>query len=185
MLHIIHKLILQFQRSDRLKSKSFNPDNLFVEFRDGATRFEPVFNRKYTLTHSDLTAELFLTIGLEYAYDKVGLLRDEVISEWRGADEYPFLFVYVYINGKMNPIDTAKRDEIFRRELPLALQAIYYGDRVLLETYPDLKDAPIWIYFDSQNPQYKRLENWGVLEDYKVNKIKDVKTRTSYMVQKR
>ena len=41
-----------------------NPEKLSVEFRDGVTNTEPILGRRYTLTHSDITAELFLTIGL-------------------------------------------------------------------------------------------------------------------------
>ena len=48
-----------------------NPEKLYVEFRSGVTPTEPIIGRKYTLTHSDATAELFLTIGIEYAYDQI------------------------------------------------------------------------------------------------------------------
>lgn len=144
----------------------FNPENLFVEFRNGVTQYEPVYNRKYTLTHSDVTATLFLTIGMEYAYEKVGFLRDEVLAEWKENEGYPYLYVYVYVNGQLYPPASAKRNEIFRRELPLALQAIYYGDRQFLNNHPYLKKAPIWIYFDSENTKYISFENWGTLEDY-------------------
>lgn len=148
--------------------KTFNPDRLFVEYRDGVTPYEPVYRRKYTLTHSDQTAELFLTIGLKYAYDKVTFLRDEVLAEWIDYYGYPNLYVYVYINGQIDPPASAKRDEIFRRELPLALQALCYGDRALLDIYHDLMNAPIWVYFDSHNPDYVSFENWGTLADYRI-----------------
>lgn len=146
--------------------KSFNPDSLYVEYRDDVTQMGPINNRKYTLTHSDQTAELFLTIGLKYADDKIGYLRDEVLAEWREDDGYPFLYVYIFINGKNNSSVAEMRNEIFRRELPLALQAIQYGDRSFLDTYPYLKNAPIWIYFDSDNPKFSSFENWGTMLDY-------------------
>lgn len=61
----------------------FNPDKLSVEFRKGVTTTEPIIPRCYTLTHSDITAELFLTIGLTYAYDKIdNNMRDEVLGQW-------------------------------------------------------------------------------------------------------
>jgi hypothetical protein len=44
-----------------------NPEKLFVEFRTGATSITPILGRHYTLTHSDITADLFLTIALNYA----------------------------------------------------------------------------------------------------------------------
>ncbi len=146
--------------------KRLNPDKLYVEFRTGVTTTEPVIGRKYTLTHSDITADLFLTIGLQFAYDKVNSMRDEVIAEWRTNRGFPFLYVYVYVDGQFDPV-SAMRDAIFRRELPLALEAIRYGDEKFFAAHSDLDNAPIWIHFDSTNPKYNRFENWGTPADYK------------------
>lgn len=147
--------------------KRLNPEKLYVEFRPGTTITEPVVGRKYTLTHSDITADLFLTIGLQFAYDKVNAMRDEVLAEWRTYNGYLFLFVYVYVDGQFGPAISAVRNAIFRRELPLALEAIRYGDRRFFVAHPDLDSAPIWIHFDSVNPEYNRFENWGTPNDYK------------------
>ncbi|WP_306973994.1 staygreen family protein [Alkalibacillus salilacus] len=43
----------------------FNPDKLHVEFREGITSTEPILHRRYTLTHSDLTADLFFDSGIK------------------------------------------------------------------------------------------------------------------------
>lgn len=147
--------------------KRLNPDKLYVEFRAGVTATEPVIGRKYTLTHSDITADLFLTIGLQFAYDKVNVMRGEVFAEWRTNNGSPFLYVYVYVDGQFGPLVSAMRNEIFRRELPLALEAIRYGDRRFFVAHPDLDNAPIWIHFDSTNPEYNRVENWGTPNYYK------------------
>lgn len=146
--------------------KRLNPDKLYVDFRTGVTMSEPVIGRKYTLTHSDITADLFLTIGLQFAYDKVNAMRDEVLAEWRTNNGFPFLYVYVYVDGQFGPAVSAVRNAIFRRELPLALEAIRYGDRRFFVARPDLDNAPIWIHFDSINPEYNRFENWGTPKDY-------------------
>ena len=53
----------------------FNPRRFSVEFRTGITDEKPVEGRKYTLTHSDETGELFLTVALTYAYDKVNSIK--------------------------------------------------------------------------------------------------------------
>ncbi len=63
--------------------EKLNPEKLYVEFRDGVTATDPVIGRKYTLTHSDVTADLFLTIGLEFAFDQINRMRDEVLAEWK------------------------------------------------------------------------------------------------------
>ncbi len=147
--------------------KRLNPDKLNVEFRPGVTTTEPVTGRSYTLTHSDITAELFLTIGLQFAYDKVNSMRDEVLAEWRIHNVAPFLYAYVYVDGQFGAAVSAVRNAIFRRELPLALEAIRYGDRSLFIAHPELDDAPIWIHFDSTNPAYNRFEYWGTPNDYR------------------
>lgn len=143
-----------------------NPDKLYVELRDGVTKTEPIIGRKYTLTHSDKTADLFLTIGMQYAFDKISNMRDEVLSEW-SMNEYLFLYVYVYVDGQYDPATSAIRDEIFRRELPLALEAIRYGDRDLFVTHPYLDDASIWVCFDQSNQDNCQLEYWGYMRDYR------------------
>lgn len=147
--------------------KRLNPDKLYVELRHGVTNTEPVIGRKYTLTHSDITGDLFLTIGRQFAYDKINTMRDEVLAEWRTYNGYPFLYVYVYVDGQFGPGISAIRNYIFRRELPLALEAIRYGDNSFFVEHPDLDNAPIQIRFDSTNPNYNRFEYWGNLKDYK------------------
>ncbi|MZP30994.1 hypothetical protein GTO91_14850 [Heliobacterium undosum] len=145
--------------------KQLNPEKLVVDYRDRVTPAEPVIGRKYTLTHSDITGELFLTIGRAYAYEKINNLRDEVLAEWRWYDSAIVLYVYVYVNGQFAPVSD-RRNRIFRRELPLALAAIRYGDSQFFMAHPELDHAPILIYFDSKNPNYHRFENWGTPSDY-------------------
>lgn len=147
--------------------KRLDPEKLYVELRPGTTITEPVVGRKYTLTHSDITAELFLTIGIRFAYDKITDMRDEVLAEWRINNGNLFLYGYVYVDGQFGPTVSAIRNAIFRRELPLALEAIRYGDRAFFDAHPSLDNAPIWIHFDSTNPEYNRVDNWGTPSDYK------------------
>ena len=142
-----------------------NPEKLYVEFRPGVTTTQPILGRKYTLTHSDITAELFLTVGLQFAYDKITSMRDEVIAEWKYPNCGVLLYVYVYV-GDYGPAVNAIRNTIFRRELPLALKAIVYGDQHLFKVNPPLMNAPIWIQFASSEPTYNRFEYWGTAMDY-------------------
>lgn len=147
--------------------EKLNPDKLNVEFRSGVTPIEPIIGRKYTLTHSDITADLFLTIGLEYAYDKINKMRDEVLGEWRIDNGWVYLYIYVYVDGQFRPEESAIRNTIFRRELPLALEAIRYGDSRFFIAHPELDNAQIWVHFDSTYPYYNKFENWGTPKDYK------------------
>ncbi|MFS0862815.1 staygreen family protein [Fredinandcohnia sp. 179-A 10B2 NHS] len=146
----------------------FDPNKLSVEFRNGITATSPILQRKYTLTHSDVTGELFLTLGLQYALDKINSQRDEVLGEWRLTNGQYYYHVYLYIGENIDKNTAAFRYSIFKRELPLALKAIRYGDRRLFAAYPHLDFAPIIVTFMSSYPQYNKSENWGHFLTYKI-----------------
>ncbi|WP_017472944.1 staygreen family protein [Amphibacillus jilinensis] len=143
----------------------FNPEHLFVVFNPPVGNISPINGRKYTLTHSDQTGYLFLTIGLTYDEDKITDLRDEVLAEWSVQDGVYMLCVKVYLgNGEFKTVK--RRDRIFRQKLPLALEAIFLGDRAFLMAHEQLYAAPIKICFESSNSSYHRCENWGTPMDY-------------------
>lgn len=147
---------------------TFNPEKLSVEYMHGVTPTEPVIPRRYTLTHSDETGDLFLNIGIRYAWEKTDpSMRDEVLAEWIRFGNFYYYFVYVYIDqGPSNNFVPSKRNEVFRRELPLALTAIRYGDRMFFNAHPPLKDAPIIINFISAYPEFAKQENWGTFQSF-------------------
>ena len=146
---------------------NFDPEKLSVKYLDGITATGPVIPRCYTLTHSDLTGDLFLTIGNHYAWDQINPMRDEVLGEWKQIGGSFYYFVYLHIDqGQFSKNVAAKRNEIFRRELPLALTAIRNGDRFLFNTYPHLDQASIIINFMSAYPQFARQESWGTFHTY-------------------
>ena len=144
-----------------------NPEKLHVEYL-GVTSTEPIIPRRYTLTHSDITADLYLAIGLDFAYFKLNPMRDEVMGEWILNDKNYIYYVYLYVDGKFIPEVKAIRETIFRRELPLALEAIRYGDNEFFNAHPELDYVPIIVYFLSTDPMFNKVENWGNFSDYKI-----------------
>ncbi|EQB90406.1 hypothetical protein J2Z44_003172 [Clostridium punense] len=145
----------------------FNPEKLFIEFTQGVTETEPIIPRRYTLTHTDSTAELFLTIGSDYAFNKINYsMRDEVLGEWIQKESSYNYNVYLLVDGKFNETTAAIRDTIFRRELPLALQAIRYGDQKFFNANKELDTVPIIVFFSSSIAKYNKVENWGTFSDY-------------------
>ncbi|BAK17900.1 hypothetical protein SSIL_3477 [Solibacillus silvestris StLB046] len=146
----------------------FNPERLSVEYRDGVTATDPVISRHHTLTHSDDTGELFLTIGTQFAWDKVNIdMRDEVIGEWKTNGHCIYYNAYVMVNKEGQDFNTAmRRYEVFRRELPLALTAIRYGDRFLFNVYPALDNGLIIVNFISTYPQLYKQEIFGTFSSF-------------------
>lgn len=146
----------------------FDPERLTVEYRNGVTAQAPIIPRHHTLTHSDFTGELFLTIGTQFAGDKVNTeLRDEVLGQWVMNGNSLIYNVYIYIDQKEHDIEAAiSRNGIFRRELPLALTAIRYGDRFLFGMYPVLDYAVIMVNFISSYPLLYKQEYWGTFSNF-------------------
>jgi hypothetical protein len=75
--------------------------------------------------------------------------------------------VNVMVDNEKNPVMSAIRNDIFVKELPLALEAIVYGDRELLKSKPYLYKTPIYVKFNSVYPMFNRLELWGTPSDFK------------------
>lgn len=151
--------------------KALNPRKLTTEFTEGVSQVAPLIPRRYTLTHSDDTGELNLQIGLEFAFDKISDNRDEVLGEWIWNPDGICYYVYLQISKgnteKENQNETI-RETIFRRELPLALQAIRYGDGLFFKKYPEFNKFPILVIFFYHKKDFNKVENWGNFSKYNI-----------------
>jgi hypothetical protein len=156
-----------YDRVERL-----NTEKLHTSFMPPTLPSGPIVPRFYTLTHSDTTGDLYLTIGPEYNRAQTSgwytrLMRDEVFGEWREAEKGPALHVHCHVSGGWILGFAGMRDAIFRRELPLALEALRFGDGEFLEAQPGLDEAPVFVHFHAKEARYNRVETWGVLSDYR------------------
>jgi len=149
------------------------PDKLSVNFLTDSGIEAPIIPRRYTLTHSDLTGELLLTIGKDYNLEQFSgwysrFMRDEVLAEWKVNEDGPTLHVYCHVSGGLVAGKAGWRYNIFQRELPLVLEAIRYGDNDFFDAHPEFDDARILVHFQASQPRYNKTENWGVPAEYKV-----------------
>ncbi|WP_075980614.1 staygreen family protein [Bacillus massilinigeriensis] len=157
-----------------------NLEKLSVTYLPPATEFNPVDGRKYTLTHSDTTGELYLSIGNGYAFSSINPnTKDEVLAEWVTHMGQYMLNGKVYISGGEYGEEHAKaRFIIFKNELELAITAIVYGDRSLYLNYPWLLDSPIYIKFESIFPQFNQVLYFGTPRQYLSNAMKQTFKKT-------
>lgn len=154
------------------------PERLHVCFVGHVTPQEPLVPRRYTLTHSDATGDLFLTVGDDYDQKQIAgwytrLMRDEVLAEWRDEGDGLALHVYCHVSGGLVFGTAGWRDAIFRRELPLVLEALRFGDSQLFEAHPALDSAPIRVHFQASRARYRRSEVWGAPADYRYRQVAD------------
>ncbi|MFD2444104.1 staygreen family protein [Bacillus sp. CGMCC 1.16607] len=153
----------------------FNPQKLSVKLIPPTTFNHPVEGRKYTLTHSDITAELFLDIGYMYNYKSINpKMRDELLAEWK-KDAHGRLNIVgkAYVDGGEFSQKVADiRYKIFKKEMATALNGIVYGDLPFYIQHPVLLDSPIFIHFLSTYPQYRQVAFYGTPRQYLNQSIK-------------
>ena len=148
-------------------------DKLHTRLAAGVDPARPVSPRRYTLTHSDSTGDLYLTVGADYDEAQISgwytrLMRDEVLAEWQRDEHGPSLHVHCHVSGGLVFGAAGWRDAIFRRELQLVLEAFRFGDGRLFETHPELDQAPVWVHFHSTQRRYDQTQRWGTPADYKL-----------------
>lgn len=150
--------------------KRLTPEKLHVTYLTDTSPEHLALPRRYTLTHSDITGKLFLSIASQYNQKQISnfytkLMRDEVLAELIEENRL-LLKVYCHVSGGF-VLGTARwRYNIFRSELPLVLEAIRYGDRAIFEQNPELDSTPVLIHFRSTNPGFNKVEDWGILGKY-------------------
>lgn len=145
----------------------FSPNRLYVQYRPDIQHTTPYNLRKYTLTHSDITGDLFLTVSTEYALDQVNDMRDEVLGEWLSTPQGILFRGEVWVGDESIPLNQQKiRYEIFNREMSTALKGIFYGERWLLEINPVLLESPVYILFVSNHHKYSGFRYFGKARDY-------------------
>lgn len=145
---------------------------LFVGGGDEERKNTGRLPRAYTLTHSDMTSKLTLAISntinqaqLQGWYNR--LQRDEVVAEWKKVKGKMSLHVHCHISGGHFLLDfiASLRFYIFCKELPVVLKAFMIGDKELFNDYPELEEAPVYVYFHSNLQEFSRVECWGPLID--------------------
>ncbi len=155
-----------------MRMTRLRPEKLHVRLLPSSSTDNSLLPRRYTLTHSDRTGELYLTIGPDYDHDQIKgwytrLMRDEVLAELIQDEEGPALHVYCEISRGFGT--RGFREAIFRRELPLVLEAIRYGDQELFEKNPQLDKSPVMIHFCTKKPETNFIENWGPINKYSIS----------------
>lgn len=149
-----------------------NPEKLTVYFK-GVKPDLFMLPRRYTLTHSDRTGDLYLTISSDFNREQISgwytrLMRDEVLAEWKKSLDTYCLNVYCHVGGGFVFGSASLRESIFRREMPLVLEAIRYGDSSLIDSNSRLDQAEVFVYFKKSKTEKCEPEQWGPLANYEL-----------------
>ncbi len=146
--------------------QEFSPNRVWLQYRDCVMDCSPVYGRTYTMTHSDETADLFVVVGMEIAQDRIDELRDEVILRWEKYRGRVILYGEVLVELNRDRKKAEFRNQIFTKEMPLALAAIYQADRSFFIENPELVNTPVYIHFKSCFSEFNRVQKYGSIGEY-------------------
>lgn len=148
----------------------YKPEKLHVSL--SPELHEKSLPRCYTLTHSDRTGDLFLTIAPQYDQAQISgwytrLMRDEVLGQRQNEDGLSLHF-HCHVSGGL-VLGAAKwRYAIFKGHLPMALEAIVNGDGDFLNRQKNFQNAPLLVHFHAKQASLNRVEEWGQVKEYLV-----------------
>ena len=153
---------------------SLKPSKLYTQFIHPIHTRGPLHPRCYTLTHSDRTGDLFLTIAEDYDHKQISdwytrIMRDEVLAAWEHGPDGSCLHVHCHVSGGFVFGTAYWRASILRHHLPQVIQAFRYGDRILIEDNPRLDQANVLVHFHARQERLNINEPYGKLEDYKLD----------------
>lgn len=153
------------------------PEKLHVTMMKGVAPVSVTSPRYYTLTHSDMTGDLFLSIGPDYDRQKLEgwqtrLMRDEVLAHWTVNERGRWqLEVCCHVSGGF-VIGTANwRLNIFQHHMPMVLEAFRHGDRQLFQAFPQLDKAPVLVHFQAKQAKFNRTESFGHIGQYRLRHV--------------
>ncbi|MGV3466886.1 MAG: staygreen family protein [Heyndrickxia sp.] len=144
-----------------------------VNIAPPATAFYPLEGRKYTISQSEYTGNLFLSISNQFS----NLVVDSNLLEILQAEWITFMGEYalkgkISINGSDNDRRlTQVRCMIFQKDLPELIRALVTADQQFFKNYPLLLDAPIIIHFDTTFPEFSGSFHLGSPRQYLMKAI--------------
>jgi hypothetical protein len=152
---------------------SLKAEKIHVTYLPGVSKFYPLTPRYYTLTHSDRTGDLFLSIGTSYDVEKLSdlytrFMRDEVLAELKSEDGGLWLNLHYHVCGGFVFGWAKLRYKIFCRFISYNVQTIRFGDKAFFEKNSEFDKAKVLIHFHSANKKYEKTEEKGILSEYKL-----------------
>ncbi|WP_443093469.1 staygreen family protein [Geobacillus proteiniphilus] len=133
--------------------KHLHIDRLHTQFAAGTTHTFPLIGRMYTLTHSDATGDLYLTIGRAFATEQLNAMRDEVLGEWKQAGAHPALFIYVFVGSKqMGNEENIRKKAGIRKGIALGARSHSLRRSALFPPFPFLRFQPYFCSFHFRIP---------------------------------
>lgn len=149
----------------------FNKEKLSVKIDKDMDILKLDDPRCYILTSSNETGELCLRISKNFDYDSLPIRRDEVMAKWAKVSNKYVYEVFLDLDGKRS-LDRGVRESVFRSELPLALRALVVGDEEFI-IKNELQDSSIVVYFNSDNDDFNKVEEWGNIRDYLIDESRE------------
>jgi len=154
-------------KDNRKNTHRLNPLLLPITYESANIIKKLKLPRKYTSTHNDETAEVFLSIGHEYntlllSSEEVKNVESQVVGKWIKKHNKYQIHLEVLVSTLKNP-SPFFRNKVFCEEMAPVLEGIALAETCILTLNPHLLKTKIYIKFKSIDKSYDRIEYWGKL----------------------
>jgi hypothetical protein len=152
---------------------ALTPEKLHTRFIDPTLPAEPLQPRCYTLTHSDSTGDLFLTIAEDFDRQQISgwytrLMRDEVLASWQLDEGEMSLHVHCHVSGGLVFGKASWRARILQHHMPQVIEAFHHGERALIQAHPWLDQARVVVHFHARQDTLDQTIDYGSFGDYSI-----------------
>lgn len=138
------------------------------KYLGSVSEVEPISNRKYTFLENEEVCNL--VIALRFDSRNTDIKRNEIIGQWARSDEEYTLYFHVNIKSDDSDRYVAIRDLNIRAKLASKIRKIVQAEKKFINANQELKNSKVIVYFNSSLPYYNSIENWGIINDYLLDK---------------
>ncbi|MCC0629695.1 MULTISPECIES: staygreen family protein [unclassified Clostridioides] len=146
---------------------NLNANKLNVNMVYPVSATAPIRFRRYTVSYSENTSNIYLTIATYFDTLSIGTVSiDKVYGQWAWViDNIYDLNLFVFVGNY--PYEIARnRYESFVNVLPIAITSIINGDRIFLISNFYLLNSKITVRFISSHPTLNRTVDYGSIRNF-------------------
>ncbi|MBE6183358.1 staygreen family protein [Heyndrickxia ginsengihumi] len=132
------------------------------------TAYFPLQGRKYTATYSDITGDIYVSVGNRFTINPTNINSYDCLkAEWKTyLGEYA-LSCTIDLHCEEHEKTLARvKYLIYKKELPNLLAVMLESDKPFLHYYPLLLDAPIKVEMTSNFPEFRQILYMGTPRHY-------------------
>lgn len=148
---------------DNGKIDNLIKDKLVTEYRDGLLATGDYLKRRYTYATNEKTKRLI--IAKKYATDVVTSEKNQTVALFKNENDKLKLIIHCFVDGGSLPMAASKyRKETLQNIANEMIRAIFYADKILINSSQALQDAEVLVCYRSKYDYLNKCERVGIIK---------------------